>query len=185
MHEFFFRDHEGRECCLKRNSAHPVITLNGPMRRLDGQEAKKLLRATIRNRETIGRRLKHAIWLDGYHGTLEQFLENEVGRWVPRYWVFQSKKPPFRIQPAALPDEEEKKEAEERVPTKHWVRFTLELETGEVLSDTAIKVIVPDGTEMELISDGEGKVEIPDLVDGGSSRLALTKTPWLDDEPSP
>lgn len=183
MHEFFFRDHEGRECCLKKNSAHPLITLNGPMRRLEAREAKKLLRAAIQNRDSIGQHLKQAIWLDGYHGTLEQFLENEVGWWgIPRYWVFQSKKPPFRIHPATQPDKQERKDAKPVEPIQTRIRFEIRVvdEVGAPLVGVKTSMVV-GGEDHSVSTDSDGKAAVECEDRGSFGRATIQSDQSLED----
>lgn len=172
VHEFYFLDPEGRECRLTSTPLHPNHTLSGPMRRLDGREAKALLLASIANRDSVGRRLKTEIWRDGYMGSLKEFIDREIDRFIPRYWVFQSKKPPFRIQPAVLPDEKEQ-EAEERVPTTHWVRFLVDVEDHGPLCDAPVRITLPDGTVMEERTDDSGYVELRDLIDRGRPKVEI------------
>lgn len=143
------------------------------MRRLSGREAKALLEAAMRRHFALADDLKQVIRMEGYRGTLEAFLEYEVGRFVPTYWVFQSKKPPFRIHPAASPDEEERKEPEERVPTTHWVRFLVERSDGALLPHVLAHLTTPDGKEKSTRLEETASMDVKEIVKDGRCLLLL------------
>lgn len=141
------------------------------MRRLSGREAKALLRAAIRSRERIADQLKEVLWLDGYRGTLEEFLEYEVGRFVPTYWVFQSKKPPFRIQPATLPEEEKREAAS--ASSIGWVEVTILGPSGETYPGSEIEITVPDGSTRRGLLDDASTFSVQGFTGAGSCRVAV------------
>lgn len=64
------------------------------------------------------------------------------------------------------PLKKKKEPPEIQDPSKYWINFTFQDNSGQPIKDVTIRIVLPDGKVEEHTSDGRGMIEIKNIEPG-------------------